>query len=143
MESDYYPIGAVKSTAWWQDGRLHSDNGPAIQYWNNNGVLIEERWYQRGIVHRDDGPAGIHWDDDGILLYEEWYQRGRRHRVNGPSFRRWDRSGALNMECWFQNDRALTVEEIEKILHPADIMAAIWTLPQPIAEEIAAVYRAV
>jgi hypothetical protein len=86
----------------------------AFQRWYA-GVLIEESWRRNGLIHRDNGPAYLKWNNAGVLIAEEWYQNGRK----------------------------LTAEEVEKISQPADIMAAIWTLPQPIAEEISEVFRAV
>lgn len=115
MRTEYHSNGAIKSIMYRQGNMVHRDNGPAIQAWNNAGALIMEWWCQNGHLHRNNGPAIQKWNSAGILIQEIWGQNGRK----------------------------LTAAEIEKIMRPADIMAAIWTLPQPIAEEIAAVFRAV
>jgi antitoxin component YwqK of YwqJK toxin-antitoxin module len=141
MQTERHPNGAVKSITYRQNGLRHRNNEPAFQVWNEAGELIIEEWRQNGFLHRNNGPACQQWTS-GVLIREEWRQNGRWHRDNGPAVRRWNKAGELFLEIWYQNDRALTAEEIEKILRPVDIMAAIWTLPQPIAEEIASVFRA-
>ena len=37
---------------WFQDGKLHRLDGPAIEWANG-----DEHWYQEGKLHRLDGPA--------------------------------------------------------------------------------------
>ena len=44
---------AVNSIYWRNEvGRLHRENGPAIEYANG-----DKSWYQHGQLHREDGPA--------------------------------------------------------------------------------------
>ena len=159
METVLHPNGAVKSITRKANGRLHGDNGPnslncpAYQEWNDARVLIREEWYQHGRMHRDNGPAYRRWNDAGILIREEWYHNGRCHRDNGPNgfaerngpaYQEWNNAGELIAEGWWQNDLKLTPQEIEKILRPENIMAALREgLPQPIFEEIESVFRAV
>ncbi len=144
METELHPNGRVKSILYKVNGRMHRDNGPAYQVWNDAGVLIREKWYQNGRWHRDNGPAYQQWNDAGELIVEEWHQNGRWHRDNGPAYQKWNNAGGLIVEEWYQNDRELTAGEIEKILRPAEIMHALRAgLPQPIFEEIESVFRAV
>ena len=42
------------TTFWYQDGKLHREDGPAIT--KPNGYKV---WYQNDERHRDDGPAVI------------------------------------------------------------------------------------
>lgn len=56
--------------AYYQDGRLHREDGPAIE-WETGRY----EWYHHGKRHRDDGPAV-----DGHHGYVEWYHYGKRHR---------------------------------------------------------------
>jgi len=170
MQTEYHPNGAIKSIVHRQNGRTHRDDGPAVQRWNDAGMLIVEGWCQNGCYHRNNGPAYQQWNDAGELIdegwwqneyphrndgpaiqkwnsagkliWEKWYQKGNIHRDDGPAYQRWNSAGELIWEDWWQNNRKSTAEEIEKLMRPADIMAAIWTLPQPIAEEIASVFRA-
>ena len=54
---------------WYQNGKLHRDDGPAIEY--NNG---DKCWYKNGLLHREDGPA-IEW----ITGYKRWYLNGIKY----------------------------------------------------------------
>ena len=52
---------------WYLDGKLHREDGPAIE-WADGG----KSWYRNGKLHREDGPArewasGTKW----------WYRNGR------------------------------------------------------------------
>ena len=62
-------------TVYYQDGRLHRDDGPAVM--RNYGY---QEWLQHGNTHRDDGPAVI-WRNGS----KEWYKKGLRHREDGPA----------------------------------------------------------
>jgi antitoxin component YwqK of YwqJK toxin-antitoxin module len=141
---EWNDAGALIYESWCQNGCSHRDNGPAYQRWNDAGVLIKEIWCQNGRSHRDNGPAHQEWNDAGELIYESWRQKGLWHRDNGPAHQRWNAAGELIVEEWYQNSREMTLQEIDKILQPVDIMAALReNLPQPIFEEIAGVFRAV
>jgi hypothetical protein len=70
--------GPVKTTdriEWYKNGKLHREDGPAIEY--SNG---EMRWFQNNQPHREDGPAII--ESDGT---QWWYQRGELHREREPA----------------------------------------------------------
>ena len=53
---------------WYQDGKLHRTDGPAVEHADGN-----RRWYQYGKLHRTDGPAIEYANGD-----REWYQDGKR-----------------------------------------------------------------
>ena len=57
------------------DGKLHSENGPAVIC--DNG---DKFWYIHGELHRKDGPAIVYADGG-----KEWYIIGQEHRVDGPA----------------------------------------------------------
>ena len=59
---------------WNQNGKLHREDGPAIEEVNGTG------WYQKGVAHREDGPA-IDWKKGE----KYWYQKGKLHREDGPA----------------------------------------------------------
>jgi hypothetical protein len=61
--------------SWYQCGKLHRDDGPAIEH--SNG---DKAWYQNGLFHRIDGPA-LEWSDGTKF----WYQNGKPHRDDGPA----------------------------------------------------------
>ncbi len=60
---------------WWYEGQRHRTNGPALVY--NNGYRTE--WWYLGMLHRVDGPA-IKTSHE-----EMWYFYGNLHRWNGPA----------------------------------------------------------
>ena len=49
------PIMSIASNGdkkWKLNGKLHRDDGPAVEY--SNGT---KTWYIHGVLHREDGPA--------------------------------------------------------------------------------------
>ena len=52
---------------WYKNGRLHREDGPAVEY--PNGY---KEWYFEGEWHRLDGPA-IETSDG----HKEWYYQGK------------------------------------------------------------------
>ncbi|MDV7396463.1 hypothetical protein RZS08_34025, partial [Arthrospira platensis SPKY1] len=40
------------SNSWWVNGKLHREDGPAIEYADGGKV-----WYKNNKLHRHDGPA--------------------------------------------------------------------------------------
>ena len=83
------------------------------------------------------------WTDAGNPRAFVWAVTNDMHRVDGPARCRWNDAGELIFEEWRLNGCAMTTEEIEHILQPEAYMAVLRMLPQPIYEEIAAVFRAV
>ena len=65
--------GVVKY--WYLNGRLHREDGPAVEY--NDG---RKSWYINGKLHRKDGPAVEYADEK-----KSWYINGKRHRTDGPA----------------------------------------------------------
>ena len=64
-EIRFYSIG---SKQWWLNGKLHREDGPAIEY--SDGA---KSWYLNGNLHREDGPA-IEWNDGS----KQWYLNNKR-----------------------------------------------------------------
>jgi hypothetical protein len=89
-------------TKWYKNGKLHREDGPAIEY---NGT---KEWYKNGKLHREDGPA-IEWTDGS----ESWYLNCKYHREDGPALIY--RSGK---KLWFLNGKEYTEEEYQKVLNP-------------------------
>lgn len=59
---------------YYVDGKLHKDNGPAIEFFTGT-----KEWYQNDKLHREDGPA---IDSAHIKV---WYKNGEIHREDGPA----------------------------------------------------------
>jgi hypothetical protein len=70
------------------EGRLHRDDGPAVEY-----VDGTKHWYQHGLLHRDGGPAVEHSN-----VCKCWYQHGELHRDDGPAVEYSD-----GTKYWYQN----------------------------------------
>jgi len=64
IETTKYPNGTRK---WWRNGKLHREDGPAIE-WANGG----KEWWRNGTRHRTDGPA-IEYDNGDI----SWFLEGK------------------------------------------------------------------
>lgn len=59
----------------YQNGKLHRENGPAMEFFDGSKI-----WMQDGMYHRKDGPAVI--ESDG---YKAWWFNDELHRINGPA----------------------------------------------------------
>jgi hypothetical protein len=82
---------------WYQYGKYHRLDGPAIE--GANGYKV---WHQNGKLHREDGPAIEYASGD-----KSWYQNGKRHRLDGPAIE-YDRS---TFKAWYIEGQELTEEE--------------------------------
>lgn len=75
------------------NGRLHREEGPAIEHAKIEGEALSVEWYVHGRRHRKDGPAFE--TKSGAKL---WYRNGRLHRENGPALE--TRGG---IKAWYFN----------------------------------------
>ena len=60
---------------WYLNGKLHREDGPAIEYTSGT-----KKWLRNGRLHREDGPAIE--DANGT---KEWFLNGKCHREDGPA----------------------------------------------------------
>ena len=60
-------------TYWHLNGKLHRENGPAVEYGNGR-----KEWYINGKRHREDGPAVEEADGS-----KDWFSGGWTPRVEG------------------------------------------------------------
>jgi antitoxin component YwqK of YwqJK toxin-antitoxin module len=60
---------------WWLNGKLHREDGPAIERPNGS-----KYWYLNGELHREDGPAV-----ECANSHKRWYLNGKLHREDGPA----------------------------------------------------------
>lgn len=61
-------IRTNESTAWYKEGLLHREDGPALIM--NDGTKF---WYRNGLWHRENGPA-VEWANG----HKEWWIEGKR-----------------------------------------------------------------
>jgi hypothetical protein len=91
--------GSIETTdaiKWYLNGKLHREDGPAIEYANGT-----KEWYLNGKCHREDGPAVEYADGS-----KYWYLNGKLHRENGPAIE-W----ADGYKGWWLNDVEYTKQE--------------------------------
>jgi len=93
-------------TEWYQNGKLHRLDGPAVEC--TKGY---KEWYQNGQRHRLDGPAVE--CRNGIKV---WYQNGQRHRLDGPAFEWADGSKA-----WYVEGKCLTETEFNAKVNQVEL----------------------
>lgn len=84
---------------WYRHGRLHREDGPAID------APGAKEWYIDGRLHRADGPA-IEREDGS----KQWFQDGKLHREDGPAIIRADGTA----EHWVRGNRVGPEEPIWK-----------------------------
>lgn len=90
---------------WYQNGKLHRLDGPAVASWHDNGKSAREEWYQNDKCHRLDGAAKIYWYDNGICIREEWYQNDKLHRDGAAAIIVWTNEGIKDEEKWYKNGK--------------------------------------
>ena len=84
---------------WYLNGKLHREDGPAIEY-----AYGGEMWCLNGELHREDGPA-IELANGS----KEWYLNSKLHREDGPAI-----EYANGDRFWYLNDDKLTEEAYKK-----------------------------
>ena len=87
---------------WYQNGKHHRLDGPAIEY--SNGY---KHWYQNGKRHRLNGPA-IEFANG----YKAWWFDGQRHRPDGPAI-----EYSNGDKAWYVDDIKLTEVEFNQRIH--------------------------
>ena len=70
-----YEINDFGTKFWYKEGKLHREDGPAIEYSGGS-----KAWYVEGEPHREDGPA-----IEYINGYKAWLKKGKFHRIDGPA----------------------------------------------------------
>ena len=88
---------------WYLNGKLHREDGPAIEYADGT-----KYWYINGQLHREDGPA-IEYADGT----KHWFLDGQLHREDGPAVEHAD-----GYKRWYLNDQELTKEEFNERTKP-------------------------
>lgn len=89
-----YEVDTDGTKYWYKNGKLHREDGPAIE--RADGTKY---WYQHGEYHREDGPAV-----EGADGTKYWYKNGEYHREDGPAVeypngtKNWFKNGKLHRE---------------------------------------------
>ncbi len=77
-------------------GRLHREDGPAVEYPNGT-----KKWWLNGVLHREGGPA-VEYSNGAT----EWWVHGVRHRIDGPAME-WP----CGFKTWWVDGYILTEKE--------------------------------
>ena len=91
------------SKYWFLNGKLHREDGPAIEDSNDT-----KWWYLNGQHHREDGPAYEYSNGSKC-----WYLNGKRHREDGPACEWFGGS-----KSWYLNGKRVTEEEHRQRTQP-------------------------
>ena len=82
---------------WFLNGKLHRDDGPAIEYINGH-----KKWWLNGKIHRIDGPA-VEYSNGSKL----WYLNDKLHRINGPAC-----EYSNGEKWWYLNGKEVKEEDV-------------------------------
>lgn len=79
-------IKTNREDLWYEDGRLHREDGPAITIFRlQDNTVAYCAWYRHGFIHRENEPARIFISDKGKIYDKQWYKNGELHREDGPA----------------------------------------------------------
>jgi hypothetical protein len=93
-------------TEWFLNGKLHREDGPAVEYVNG-----DKYWYLNGKLHREDGPA-----IERANGYKAWCLNGKLHREDGPAIEYTDGD-----KLWYLNGEHLTEDEFNAKMNPVEL----------------------
>ena len=94
-------INSLGDKFWYLDGKLHREDGPAIELINGT-----KEWYLNDLLHREDGPACEYSSGD-----KEWWIDGYRHREDGPAVE-WSNG----YKEWRYKDKRISCQDNEEFL---------------------------
>jgi hypothetical protein len=97
-----YEIADDGIRRWYLNGKLHREDGPAVEYPNGT-----KKWYLYGKYHREDGPA-VEFANG----HKGWYFNGKLNREDGPAVVHNNGS-----KFWFLDDTEYTEKEYYKKLY--------------------------
>ena len=91
------------ATTWKLNGKLHREDGPAIEYASG-----DKYWCRGGKYHREDGPAIEHPSGDKF-----WYVNDKLHREDGPAVEYADGD-----KFWYINGEQLNEDQFNQQTNP-------------------------
>lgn len=66
-------------------------------------LIFGEAYYRDGLLHSDDGPAWIEKNKDEQIVACFWWCRGQLHRLDGPACERYSPDSFPNKAWWVNN----------------------------------------
>ncbi len=100
MKTPIVKIGEDGTKRWFLNGKLHREDGPAIECADGGKC-----WYINDKLHREDGPA-VECADGGKC----WYINDKLHREDGPAIEH-----ANGDKFWLINGVKLNKKEFNKL----------------------------
>ena len=103
------------NNAWYSNGKLHREDGPAIEYANGS-----KSWYINGQLHREDGPA-FEWSNGD----KAWWINGKLHRKDGPAF-----EYANGIKVWYLNGQRVSEQDVLNSSQTVEIEGVKYSVAQ-------------
>jgi hypothetical protein len=110
MKTYTVKINDSGNRVWYLNGKLHREDGPAIEYPNG-----DKWWYLNGKYHRTDGPAVEYAN-----VYKAWWINGELHREDGPAM-----EFADGDKAWYLNDKKYTEAEFNKLMGKKEVTPVV------------------
>ena len=99
-QEDFFKSGNIKQRVKTFNGQLHGKCESFFTNGNKYAIL----YYNNGKLHNEDGPAYQEYYDNGKKSIERYYINGNFHRENGPSKIFWHKNGDEGYEYYYLND---------------------------------------
>ncbi len=96
-------------TEWFLNGKLHREDGPAIEHASGY-----KAWWLNDKIHREDGPAIEHADGTNA-----WFLNDKIHREDGPAIEHADGTNA-----WYLNGKQFTEDEFNARTNTQELTVA-------------------
>jgi len=89
-------------------------------YFNNLDNVISYIIYynKNNVTHREDGPAVIWYNESGMIIKEMFHINNRIHRLDGPAIIKYikDNNHIIKSKDYYIHDRSFSKEDFDK--HP-------------------------
>ncbi|MFW6008730.1 MAG: hypothetical protein ACOCP8_05620, partial [archaeon] len=73
-----------------------------------------EKYYLNNKCHREDGPAFQYWYENGQKRYEEYWLNDQFHRKDGPARQLWFENGQKKYEVYYLNGKKVSKDQVIK-----------------------------
>ena len=83
---------------------------PVINKWGNGNIRWIEYFNNEKDNHREDGPAFQYFFENGNIKIEKWYINGKRHKTDGPAQIYYYKNGYI-VEEYFIDGEELTKQQ--------------------------------
>lgn len=92
----------------------HRDGQPAFIVTHCSGVVLAEKWYQYGKTHRFDGPAIRHYAPNGKIIESSWAVNGHHYSALSKIIKRKNKAELL-INYMRESDQTYELAELCRI----------------------------